>query len=401
MTILAPISGDADACLVLAGALTGSATRFAAAAADLSGLSAGAVWEGPAGEAFARRIGGVRPVLEAAADRYAGCAAALRAFAPVLADTQARATAAVEEQADAVRRYAVLEDEIWRQLSAGATELDPTVVVLRASQHGCLVRQRDAEDAHARALAEFDAADRACALALARASDDVLADSATYRAVHSASSRSFASDLLSVPGVILPPLGAAHAVVSTAADGLLRAFWNEGGWDQVAVNAAIAGLGSWGRVLKRASGLGAVEQVTTTGGRTVRTVRVTETWTTGARLREGVRAEGRAKARAWVQKATGQTGPPIFGLPDTPTPSRMSGQAPSPSLPWRDRLRAVPPRVGRTLEEQVSAKTLGWRLASANGPQAQRMYVEGVTLEQAAKRLPAVIEGQSNQDTYP
>jgi hypothetical protein len=57
--------------------------------------------------------------------------------------------------------------------------------------------------------------------------------------------------------------------------------------------------------------------------------------------------------------------------------------------------------VGRTLEEQVSAKTLGWRLASANGPQAQRMYVEGVTLEQAAKRLPGVIEGQPNQDTYP
>lgn len=400
MRVLAPIPGDGEACLALAAALTGSAAHFAAAAADLHTVTSGALWEGPAGVAFAARVGSTGPTLEAAADRYAACAAALRRFAPVLTEAQRRALAATEEHADATRRYALLEEEVWRLVSVGRTELDPEVIVLRAAQHGALARQEQAGAAHARAWADVEAADRECARELQRAADDALADSAAYRLVLGASSGSEGSDLLTVPGMLLPPVGAAVGVVNTGADGLLRAFWDEGGWDEVAVNAALAGAGGWGRVLKRGAVLGAVEDTTRQGSRTVRTVRVEEHWTTGARLREGLKAEGRASAQRWVDRATATGGGPLRFVPvGEATPTRLTGAVRAPSAGPRARLTGTPaPRGGLSrqvvgaAEDRAAGMTLGWRLASANGPEAQRMYAAGITLEKGAKYAPRAVE---------
>ncbi|MCO5303933.1 MAG: hypothetical protein M9923_12100 [Phycicoccus sp.] len=236
--MLESIPGDPDSVLVLADALQASAVRLGATADAVRGLGPGAVWDGPAGTAFGGQVAALAPLLAAAADRSAGSAAALRAFAPALDRAQAAIARAVDQHLVAERRYAALEEEAYTLLTLGRTELDPEVIVVRQAQCGALAVQTDALATHRAAVADFEAADATCGAALRRASADAIGDSAAYRMVLGASSEGRAQDLISVPGLLLPPVGAAAGVVGAGADAMLAGFWDEGGWDKVAVNAA-------------------------------------------------------------------------------------------------------------------------------------------------------------------
>ena len=136
--MLESIPGDPDSVLVLADALQASAVRLGATADAVRGLGPGAVWDGPAGTAFGGQVAALAPLLAAAADRSAGSAAALRAFAPALDRAQATIARAVDQHLVAERRYAALEEEAYTLLTLGRTELDPEVIVVRQAQCGAL-----------------------------------------------------------------------------------------------------------------------------------------------------------------------------------------------------------------------------------------------------------------------
>lgn len=384
---LEQLPGDADAIAVLAETLRASATRFAATGATTRSLGPGACWDGGAGRLFGERVAALAPVLDAAASRYAACAAALRTLAPVLADSQRTIAAATDAHAAATQRYAALENRIWALLCAGRTELDAEVIVLRQSQVGALEAQTQALAAHRRAMADFEAADAACAATIREACDDAIADSAAYRGVLSLSEGGWTQELLAVPGMILPPLGAVLGVLQAGADATLEAQWGEGGWGTAAASAALAGAGSYGKVLKSGAVAGA-RWVTTAKGE--RVVEVTERLTRSQRIDAGLKAQ----RDAWVNKALRGDAryAPVMAVGDEATPMVLGRRAPSASVPFRERLRALPAtareRSAATARARYEATPVGqWRLASGNGREAAAMYAAGVTLEEGAGRL--------------
>ena len=381
--MLESIPGDPDSVLVLADALQASAVRLGATADAVRGLGPGAVWDGPAGTAFGGQVSALAPLLAAAADRSAGSAAALRAFAPALDRAQATIARAVDQHLVAERRYAALEEEAYTLLTLGRTELDPEVIVVRQAQCGALAVQTDALATHRAAVADFEAADATCGAALRRASADAIGDSAAYRMVLGASSEGRAQDLISVPGLLLPPVGAAAGGVGAGADAMLAGFWDEGGWDKVAVNVALAGVGSWGKVLKAGALAGSTRTVTRGAQRTSTVTGAS--MTTRDRLRAGVRAE----VDDFTDSLRGGSGKPFLklsaGESARVTPEFVARQ----KVPWRVRAAALPDRA-REWSRHVAAtgreKTIlgQWELASAGGTNAKQMYAAGVTLEVSA-----------------
>lgn len=384
MIRLAPLPGDPGSIRRLAGALAESARRFAATSATLGGLRAAAVWESPAGSAFGARVGRIPALLDAAAERYAACSAALLTLADSLERAQRVVAEAIDVADTSLREYRRLEDRATELATVGRGEDDPETVAMRLAQQRLMGARTAAEAAHRRAVAEHLDVDRRCAARLRRAAVDELADSALYRALRVGSDSSRLSEGLELPGMLLPPLGVALGVVNAASAGLLRLVYDEGSWGSAAVNGSLSALGGWGKVLRRGSGLGARIVTSETAGRTVRRAVQDTHYTTGARIRRATRDHVEARARA---KLTAFTDPTIrwlpgSGAPARGTPSALCGLPSAPSVALRDRLRGAPARMKSAALDQVNTHFLdSWRLASAGGSQTRRMYAAGVTLE--------------------
>ena len=420
MSGLPPLPGDPGGVRLLADRLTSTARRLGALASVLARLRDGATWDGPAGDAFGARLQQVTPVLDAVTTRLGGAAAPLRLFADALEAAQHVVAAAVRDDDDAEVAYAVLEDRAWALVGAGATEDSPDLLVVRHLQRDQAEVRARARARHAAAAEAFREADRRCAHALAGLALDTITDSLPYRAAVGAGS--LGHDLSSVGTVSaavpwLRPVAAVGDAVALAADGVLLVGYGEGDAGALAVGAALAATGGAAGALRR----GAVAGARTTPAGVV----VTRRLTAQERLRLGTVAEVRARradlrARFAVPPDRGTPSALVGGPParargpvgrSSPqggggSPDRVGAPAPAgrlrPRSPLGPRRSTVPGGAGATalrasLDARiVRARALGsarldaafrtdWRLATANGPTAQRMYVSGATLEVATR----------------
>ena len=383
MTPLRPLPGDPGAVRHLAAVLRSTAERLEAIADAVGRLGVGATWDGCAGDAFSARVATVVPVLRAAAERFGGAVSPLGALATALEEAQAVVGRAVHDDDAATAGYAALEDRVWVLVSAGATEGDPAVVVLRHRQQWLVGEQERARAAHAGAMERFRVADARAAATLRALADDAIADPVLYRLM--AASSSGGRDVASV-GMLAPvapellPLGLAADGVATVAEAGLLAVYGEGDLGELAVDAGFSAGGGAGAVLRRAGMAGA--EMTSAGARTMTSL------TRRQRVALGVVQTARDRRdtlRAMVR-----------GVPDRGTPSALLGGpvVTSPRSPLtgsaseraRTLAREAAQRAREAARDQLRRRVLdGWQLASANGATAQRMYVSGVTLEVAAK----------------
>lgn len=374
--ILQPLPGNPDGIRLLADRLVSTARRTAAITGVLARLRGSATWVSSAGEAFGARLGEVPPVLDAVSARLGGAAGPLRVLADVMEEAQRVVEGAIRDDSDAQATYAVLEDRAWSLVSAGLGEDAPDVLVLRHLQREQLRVREAARARHAAAWERFREADRRCSATLRALSADALADSGLYRLVSGAST--VGRDLASVGSVTpaVPQLkgvaflgGAVGAVGDTA----LLVGYEEGSWSDLARGTALAATSGAGGVLKAAGTAGA--------RRTASGAVVTRSLTAQQRLAVGVATQARARRDAIRAK---------FEVPpDRGTPSRLLG-APARAPVRAPLLKVTREQVVQRVRSAAQAKADqafldGWRLASANGPQAQKMYVAGASLEVGTK----------------
>lgn len=406
MTRFAPLPGDPGSIRVIAEALTASAHRFGATGQALGGLGGGAVWDGPAGEAFAARIGALPAVLDAAASRYAACSATLHVLADSLAEAQRTTAVASETDIRCAREYERLEERATELAGAGRGEADPETIAIRAAQQRLMGERMEARAAHRQAVADHAGVDRECAARLGRAADDAIADSRGYRLLRAGSASSRLSEGLELPGMLLPPLGALTGVLNAGSETLLRLFYDEGSWRDVAVNGVLATAAGWGRILRRGAALGAEITTSTASGRSVRRGVTRTEYTLGARLRVAGREEVTTRVRARLSSFVDPTirGLPGSGaVPSRGTPTALAGPPPPAGAGVLGRGASLPLRMKSVAMEQLNTRFLdSWRLASAGGPTTRRMYVAGITLEGAAKGAsPVVTQGDATSPTAP
>ena len=382
MSALPPLPGDPAAVRHLAQRLLTSAQRLAALAAVLARLRDRATWEGTAGDAFGARLHDVPPVLDAVAQRLGGAAAPLRALADAMEEAQAVIGAAVREDADAEHAYAVLEDRAFALVHTGSGEDSPELLLVRHLQRDQVEVRTLARARHTAAVERFREADRRCARALRVLSVDGIADSLTYRAVVGAGSVGHGVASLGTVATAVPwlrPVAAVGEGVGLAADTALLLAYREGDAAALAAGAALGATGAAGGVLRRGAVQGA--QRSTTG------VTVTRGLTAQERLRLGAVAEVRARRDDLRRR--------FAAAPDRGTPSALLGgpavrppRAPSPAGAAAVRA-AVSGRVVRARAlagaRADAAFRDDWRLATANGVSAQRMYTAGATLEVATR----------------
>lgn len=374
--ILAPLPGNPEGIRLLADRLTTSSRRTAAITGVLARLRGGATWVSTAGEAFGARLGEVPPVMDAVSARLGGAAGPLRVLADVMEEAQRVVEGAIRDDSDAQATYAVLEDRAYALVSTGLGEDSPDVLVVRHLQREQLRVREVAQAQYAAACERFREADRRCSATLRALSADGLADSGLYRLASGAST--VGRDLSSVGSVAaaVPQLkgvafigGAVGAVGDTA----LLVGYGEGSWSDLARSTALAATGGAGGVLKAAGTAGA--------RRTASGVVVTRSLTAQQRLAVGLTTQARAKRDAIRAK---------FEVPpDRGTPSRFLGtptRAPAKAPLLKVTREQVVQRVRSAARAKADQAFLdGWRLASANGPQAQKMYAAGATLEVGTK----------------
>ena len=383
MSALPPLPGDPGAVRLLAGRLTTSAQRLAALAAVLARLRDGATWDGPAGDAFGARLLEVRPVLDAVAHRLGGAAAPLRSLADAMEEAQAVISDAVREDADAEHAYAVLEDRAFALACAGSGEESPELLLVRHLQRDQVEVRTVAHARHAAALERFREADRRCARALAALSVDGLADSLPYRTLVGASSVGHGLASLGTLATAVPwlrPVAAVGEGMGLGADAALLLAYRAGDAAGLAAGAALGATGAAGGVLRRGAVQGA--QRSATG------VTVTRRLSAQERLRLGAVAEVRARRDDLRRR--------FAAVPDRGTPSALLGGPPvrppraAPSAGGAAGVRAaLSARVVRARAlagaRADAAFRDDWRLATANGVSARRMYTAGATLEVATR----------------
>ncbi len=389
MTGLPPLPGHPGAVRLLADRLASTAQRLSALAAVLARLRDGATWDGPAGEAFGARLREVGPVLDAVAERLGGAAAPLRALAAAMEEAQAVITVAVLDVEEAEHAYAVLEDRAAALVSAGAEEGSAELLVVRHLQIEQVEVQRVGRARHASAAERFREADARCAALLRRLSVDGIADSLPYRVLSGASG--VGHDVASVAAVatVVPELKPVVAVadgMAVTADAALLAAYGEGDAGQLAVATGLSVAGAFGGALR----LGATAGAERTASGVVSTARLT------AQQRVAVGVVKEARARRDAARAAFRV-PPARATPS----AVLGGPAPRSLAHSRSGLggltvHAAAARLGAgarraaagahaAARERVDRAFLDdWRLATANGPQAQRMYTAGATLEVAA-----------------
>ncbi|MFQ6170460.1 hypothetical protein ACK8HX_02540 [Oryzobacter sp. R7] len=388
---LHPLPGNPAAVHLLARALAGTGGRLLAMAETLVRLRDDAAWQGCAGDAFGARVGEVPVVLRAVAERFVGAVAALDELAEAMGAAQAVIGPAVRDDDTAAGAYVLLEDRAAALVAAGATEDDPALLVVRHLQREQVGAQQRARDRHAAALERFRAVDARVARVVRALAEDALRDPGPYRLLARLSTggahvAELAPVALAAPE--LAPVAVAGDWVGTGADALLLLAYGEGDARALATRAALASTGGVGRVLKRGATAGA--ELTAAG------VRTSGGLTSGQRVAAGVTASVRARREA-VRTA-------LAGVPERGTPSALLGGPPVPRLVHppgasvRDRAAAsardAAHRARASAEDAVRRKVLDdWRLASANGPGARRMYVAGMTLEGASRAVTPSVAG--------
>lgn len=390
MSGLPPLPGDPGAVRLLADRLAATAQRLSALAGVLARLREGATWEGPAGEAFGARLREVAPVLDAVAARLGGASGPLRALAEAMEEAQVVVSAAVLDLDEAEHAYAVLEERAVVLCGSGRAEHDPDVLVVRHLQIEQVEAQQLARGRHAAAAERFREADRRCAAVLRSLSVDGIADGLPYRVLAAVSSTGHDVATLAPVATVAPELTPVLAVAdlaAVAADAALLVAYGEGDAGQLATAAGLTATGALGGALRTGATAGA--QRTAAGA--VATTALT------ARQRVALGVVNEARARRDALRAS-FTAPPARG-----TPSSLIGGPPPRSVPrlgsgTRLTMPAVAGRLGaeaRRVSQRVEAAALrrvdrafldDWRLATANGPQAQRMYAAGTTLEVAATK---------------
>ncbi len=378
---LRPLPGDPGAVRALARSLRATGERLDAIGATVGRLRPGATWEGCAGEAFTARIGDVPRIVAAVAGRFSGASAPLLAVADVLEEVQAVIGVAVHDDDAAAHAFVALEDRVVLLVAAGRTEEDPDVLVLRHLQREQVAEQVRARARHAAAVERFREADARAARVLRGLALDDIADSHLYRTLATlrAAGRGVAEvGALSVVAPELAPLAAAGEATGVVADAGLLAVYGEGDVGSLATSLGLASTGGVGRVLRHGSVAGA--EATAVGVRTTRSL------TTQQRLALGVLDAARSRrdalrtslhgvpARGTSSALLGGPAVRVRSLPATGSAAQRASAA----------ARLAAERVREAAAEQVRRRVLDdWRLASANGAAAQRMYASGVTLEVA------------------
>jgi hypothetical protein len=387
---LPPLPGDPGAVGLLADRLVGTAQRLSALAGVLARLRDGATWDGPAGHAFGTRLREVAPVLDAVAARLGGSAAPLRALADAMAQAQVVVSAAVLDLDEAEHAYAVLEDRAVALHAAGRCEDDPDLLVVRHLQIEQVEVQQRARARHAVAAGRFREADARCAAILRALTVDGLADALTYRVLVGVSGAGHSVATLEPLATVVPELKAVVAVadpVAVAADTALLVGYGEGDARRLATDAALAATGVLGGALRTGATLGA--------RRTANGVVSAARLTAAQRVALGVVHQARARRDALrasfrVPPARGTASSLVGG----PAPRSVAGGGsgarltiPAMAGQVRSGARRAALGVNTAARQQVDRAFLDdWRLATANGPQAQRMYAAGTTLEVAATK---------------
>jgi hypothetical protein len=305
-------------------------------------------------------------------------------------EAQAVIGAAVRDDGDAQHAYAVLEDRAYALVRAGSGEDAPDLLLVRHLQRGQAEAMAVARARHAAAVERFLEADRRCARALAALSVDGLADSLPYRALVGASAVGHGLASLGPVATAVPwlrPLAAVGEGVGLGADTGLLLLYQEGDAAALAAGTALAATGAGGGVLRHGAVQGA--RRSSTG------VTVTSRLTTQERLRLGAVAEVRARRDDLRSR--------FAVVPDRGTPSALVGGPPvrpprSAAVPGG--AAAVPGGAAGVRASVIGtagrARALAaaradaafrddWRLATANGLSARRMYAAGATLEVATR----------------
>ncbi len=389
MSGLPPLPGHPAAVRLLADRLSSTAPRLGALAAVLARLRDGATWDGPAGEAFGHRLREMAPVLDAVAARLGGAAAPLRVLADAMEEAQAVVTTAVLDADEAEHAYAVLEERAALLVGTGASEQSPEMLVVRHLQVEQVEAQQAARARHAAAAERFQEADRRCAEVLRRLAMDDVADSLPYRLLAGVSTAAHDVGTVGALAIVAPelrPVAALADAAAVGADAMLLAVYGEGDAGQLALGAGVAAAGVAGGALRAGATAGA--QRTSTG--VVSTARLTGS----QRVALGALREARARRdaiRATFQ-VPGERGT-ASALIGGPTPRRAARWATGGAVATGSRAARLEGGASRVVararalaRERVNRAFLDdWRLATANGPQAQRMYASGATLEVAAK----------------
>ena len=231
-----------------------------------------------------------------------------------------------------------------------------------------------------RPLERFREADARAASVLRGLALDDIADSRLYRtlAAVQAGGRGVAEvGALAVVAPELAPLAAAGDATAVVADAGMLAVYGEGDAGALATGLALASTGGVGRVLRHGSVAGA--EATAVG------VRATRSLTTQQRMALGIVDAARSRRDALRAEPARGAGPV-----DAECPPRWPAGAGPVAAGDGERRRSEPSaaarlaaeRVREAAAEQVRRRVLDdWRLASANGAAAQRMYASGVTLE--------------------
>jgi hypothetical protein len=387
---LPPLPGHPGAVRLLADRLASTASRLSALASVVARLRDGAVWDGPAGDAFGARLHETGPVLDAVAVRLGGAVAPLRALAAAMEEAQRVIDVTVLDLEEAEHAYAVLEDRAAALFGAGAEEGSAELVVVRHLQVEQVEAQRVARARHAAAAERFRIADARCAAVLRALGVDGIADSLPYRVLAGVSGAGHDVATLGPVAAVAPELKPVVAVAdraAVAADAALLVGYHEGDAGQLALATGLGVAGAAGGVLRAGSTAGA--------GRTAAGVVSTATLTARQRVALGVLGQARARrdalrAQFLVPPARG-TPSALLGAPP-PRSSALAGLGVGRGLS----VPAVVNRLGTgarraavgvhvAARQRVERAFLDdWRLATANGPQAQRMYTAGATLEVAA-----------------
>ena len=257
-----PVPGSAVAIRAVADAVEATGLRLGDAAATLVRLRDGAVWDGPAGEAFGARIAAAPSVLDRAARRFLGAVGPLRTFAAVHEEAQAAAQRAIAEVTEAWDGYLVLEERAAVLVGSGLTESAPEMLALRHAQQDEMATVAGAEARHRAAMDRLEAADARCAGVLVALADDDISDTAVYRGLRTLGSVGHGVGYVAmVPARVAPELAVVGVVgdaVGTVADGALLLGYDEGSWRDVTVGAGSAVLGAGGRTLRNGAKAGAV-----------------------------------------------------------------------------------------------------------------------------------------------
>jgi uncharacterized protein YukE len=366
---------------LLADRLTTTAQRLSRLAAVLARLRDGATWDGPAGDAFGHRLREVAPVLDAVAGRLGGAAAPLRVLADAMEEAQAVVATAVLDLDEADHAYAVLEDRAAGLVGAGVSEHSPALLVVRHLQLEQVEAQRVARARHAAAAERFREADRRCAAMLRRLSLDDVADSLAYRLLAGLSTAGHDLATLGAVAAVVPELRPVVAVadgVAVGADALLLAAYDEGDAGQLALGAGLATAGAAGGAVRAGATAGAHR--TATGAVSTTRLSARQRLALGA-LREA-RARRDAVRASFRVPAERGTASALLGGPTPRSRARSGTGAGSGGARLGEDARRVVVRARALARERVNRAFLDdWRLATANGPQAQRMYVAGATLE--------------------